>query len=436
MSDGVRVVSVYGETEESLVDLTLPAQIPLAALLPDIVDLAGPGSGAQDRPWRLARIDGPALDHRMTLVEQGVEDGDLLLLSAAEITTPGVERKDLLSRILAAAPAPPSRAVRPALGSVSAALGVLACVGAPAGSLVAMTTVAVLLAGALLAAIIWARGHSASPAGAPLSALAVTLAAVCGFRAVPGDTSVAHVALAATTAATISLILLRCRAGQTTAMTAVACLSVVVGAVSLGAVLWPMPGASVGALLVLSALVGLGAAPRISVLLARLAPATAVSVDAHDHRAAMGHRVLAGLVMGCSTLAAGGAVVVGWAAVGGSTPRLAATVLCAVAGVAVMLRARTYASGRCRYALLIAGSTCSACTLAVIVLVAPHYAHWVGAVLVGAGAAVLMRDDRPEPSPVAVRAIELLEYGALAAVTPLACAVLGVFSLVREMSLG
>lgn len=437
VSDNVCRVSVYSGVDEpsTLVDLTLPARIPLAALLPDIVGLAASGGAPPGRPWRLARVGGPELDARMSLRDHGVEDGELLVLWAVDVVAPRFHRTDLLSEVLTAAPQPRRRPVRPAAGSAAALIGALTCIGSPSGGLVAVATVVALLCGVMLAAVTWSRAHRA--AHGPLSVVAVAVAAVCGIRIVPGDLALEHLSLAAAAAATTSLLLLRCRAGQTTAMTASAAISLLVATVTFGAVLWPMPAASVGALLTLSALAGLGTAPRLSVILAGLAPATVACEpdDAGDQRAATGHRVLAGLVLGYAAVSAAGAVTVGVAALRDSAPWAAAG-LSAVTGVALMLRARTFVSWRCRAGLLIAGFVCAVAALTIAVVAVPAQAHWVGAILVGAGTVTLVRDGSPASSPITSRAVDILEYVALAAVTPLACAILGVFGLVRGLSIG
>jgi type VII secretion integral membrane protein EccD len=248
----------------------------------------------------------------------------------------------------------------------------------------------------------------------------------------------AQVSLAGASAVTAALVLLRCHAGETTMMTASACAALLVAACGLGAVLWPLPSASVGTLLILSALTGLAAAPRLSVVLAGLTPGTAASapIEDGDRRAATGHRILAGLVLGFSAAAAGGAVAVGWAAVAGHLSWVAASGFCAAVGVAVLLRARVFAAGRCRYSLLLSGFLCTTTSLAIATSAMVQYAHWIGAALVCAGVAALVRDGHPSPSPVKSRAVDVVEYVVLAAVPPLACAVLDLFGLVRGMGIG
>lgn len=440
MTDSVRRVSVYSGAQDppAWVDVALPARIPLTVLIPDIVGLAVPGGAPGARPWRLTRVGGPELDGRMTLTDHGIENGELLMLTATDVVAPRFHRADLLADVLASAPAPQRRALRPVAGSASALVGVSACVDAPADGLVGMATVAVLLCAVALAAMTWSRTHPGSPANGPLSLVAVALAAVCGFHVVPDGMAAAQVSLAAAAAATASLALLRFRAGPTTAMTASVCAASLVAAAALGAVLWPLPTASVGVTLVLSALAGLALAPRISVLLAGLAPggAAAAPDETGDARAVTGHRILAGLVLGFSAAAAAGGVAVGVAALQHRTSWVAAAGFCAVVGVGVTLRARTFAAGRCRYGLLSSGTVCTAICLVILIVSLPQYAHWVGAALIGAGVAALVRDGESEPSPVLSRAVDVLEYAALAAVTPLACAVLDLFGLVRGLGFG
>ena len=69
------------------VDLALPTRVELAELLPCVVDIVGgrtvdPTDGIT-RHWTMSRLDGSVLDDSMTLHENGVRDGEILLLTTA-----------------------------------------------------------------------------------------------------------------------------------------------------------------------------------------------------------------------------------------------------------------------------------------------------------------------------------------------------------------
>jgi hypothetical protein len=65
----------------------------------------------------------------------------------------------------------------------------------------------------------------------------------------------------------------------------------------------------------------------------------------------------------------------------------------------------------------------------------PAQAHVVSAIAATAGAVALVSVVRPTVSPIALRAVEIVEYLALAAVIPLACWVGGIYGWAREMNL-
>ncbi len=67
------------------VDLALPRNADVGLLVPSIVDLVRRDTApAEVGRWRLARIGGSLLDESMTLNENNVRDGDLLVLTAGE----------------------------------------------------------------------------------------------------------------------------------------------------------------------------------------------------------------------------------------------------------------------------------------------------------------------------------------------------------------
>ena len=142
--------------------------------------------------------------------------------------------------------------------------------------------------------------------------------------------------------------------------------------------------------------------------------------------------VLVGLVIGSTAAAGAGVTVVAIGCLHGSGHWLSGAAFCAVIGAALLLRSRCYVAGRCRWTLTLSGLFSLTVAFAVV---AVQYGHWAAVVAVCAGVIVIVRESPDEPSPVASRSVEVLEYLVLAAVTPVACAALDVFSLVRSSSL-
>src|SRR5215212_1512201 len=72
------------------VELALPRDAPLGVLLPSVVDLVGPDGGSTEEGlrWHLSRIGQGPLDEAVSLRDNAVRDGELLLLATAAIPTP------------------------------------------------------------------------------------------------------------------------------------------------------------------------------------------------------------------------------------------------------------------------------------------------------------------------------------------------------------
>ncbi|MDQ6649894.1 MAG: EsaB/YukD family protein [Actinomycetota bacterium] len=91
MSDGQCRLTVAGPNRR--VDLALPARVPLAVLLPDLVRLAAaPADGAAaPAQWVLGRLGDPPMTVERTLADYAVLDGETLFLTdAAEPVGPAL----------------------------------------------------------------------------------------------------------------------------------------------------------------------------------------------------------------------------------------------------------------------------------------------------------------------------------------------------------
>src|SRR5690606_16694041 len=96
VSDSVRRVSVQIDTLVDMligtdrggtgIDVTLPPGVEVAELIPAIVDLAVGADGVDagsPTAWKLARVGGTVLDASRTLTENGIREGELLMLTGA-----------------------------------------------------------------------------------------------------------------------------------------------------------------------------------------------------------------------------------------------------------------------------------------------------------------------------------------------------------------
>src|SRR5215217_6158441 len=81
MTEGFCRITVVSPRRK--VDLTLPADLACAELLPEVVRLSGESDqGPPPLDWRLGRLGEPPLRPERTLAQSGVYDGDLLYLRA------------------------------------------------------------------------------------------------------------------------------------------------------------------------------------------------------------------------------------------------------------------------------------------------------------------------------------------------------------------
>ena len=98
-------------------------------------------------------------------------------------------------------------------------------------------------------------------------------------------------------------------------------------------------------------------------------------------------------------------------------------------GLALLLKVRTYVDATRRIGLAIAAIVCAAGCFAVAVASGPDLAHWISVLAAAVGIGALSPLFGLTVSPVVRRAVELVEYLALAAVVPPACWVGGLYRL-------
>lgn len=474
------------------IDVALPADVPLADLLPTLLDLAGEtarGSTGHHDPagdddhadptgWTLAPLgQAPAASDR-TLASLGVLDGDQLVLRRRADAAPPPLFDDVVEAVAEATPAS-FRAWSPAwarrLGVVGLAPGPVLAAAAlvaagrgagTAGGVATAVVAGVLAVGCLALGAVCARVVDQPAAGAVLAGGGALLAAVCGLAAVPttggagpltAGMAAPHLLLAAVLAAVVSgLALLALGTASRSGLAALvavllaAALSAVVTAV---AVVLDASGPGAAAALAAGAgavaMVALALLPRTTIALARLplpqVPASAeeladdpgvVEQAVLERRADRAHAAMNGLVAGC------GVVVVGAVAVLAALPAPglrgpAGTALAVLLVALLALRARTYANGLAAAVLLVAavlgglavgvGAITTTDSRVALLVVVP-----LVALAAAAGALVLgVATPGRRFSPVARRAVDVLEAVGVAAVIPVALAVMDLYSVVR-----
>jgi len=431
-------------------DLVLPAGVPVAALIPSIVDiLHGPAGAAEATRYLLSPPGRPALRGPTTLAQNGIRDGAVLVLNRSAPPAPTPLHDDLaeaLSAALGPTEGPDGRHATRTAGAVAATclagIGAVALLrnafsdSAPAGHAGTAAVAAAAGVVAVLSAVFARRVYRDPTAGLALGVIGTAFAAAAGFLAVPGRPGVPGVLLAATAAAVASVLSMRASARGAAAFTAMAGLAMVVAAAAFVGVLTAAPPAAIGAVTALASLGLLECSGRVSVVLAGLSPRLDAVTPDGDRVAAAAVRAdrwLTGLIGAFASSAAVGAAVTALA--GG--PRLARLVFAAVTGALLLARAHTV-GGRRALPLAGAGFITIATVLATAAISAPERGPWIAAVaaLLAAAALVLglAAPDLSLPPPLR-RGAGLLEWCALLAMAPLACWICGVYGAVRGIRL-
>jgi len=426
------------------VELALPSDAPVGVLLPSVVDLVGPDGAAIEEglQWHLSRIGQGPLDESMSLRDNAVRDGELLLLATAAIPAPIRVPDDRWQALIEtcgrqSAPKP----LTAAAGLCTAMLGAtaLAWSGVVTPAAGHVVTAGATAAGAAIAAVVARRARQESTIVGALSVIAVVFGAVAGFLAVPAGPSTANALLAAAVACSISIMLFRVTCCAAICLTALATSGALTSAAAAVGVAWTFPIASAGAVLATLSLGALGMAARLSITASGLAPPMPTSEPREDDaftlmtpRAITAHESFTGLVIGSAAAAALGAMLV---ASDMPDSRPAAVLFAVAVGLVMVLRARTHIDVYRRAALVTAGMAAVAASCIDIVVSAPGQANWMCLAAAAAGVSMLGRGFGAAGNPLARRAIDVLEYVALASVLPLACWVGGLYGLVRGLSM-
>ncbi|TPG34396.1 type VII secretion integral membrane protein EccD [Mycolicibacterium hodleri] len=407
------------------VDVALPSGAPVGALLPALVELVDDRvfPGGEVRRWRLNRLPGGILEESLSLTDNGVRDGELLILTPDDAPALGPLRRSAYHEASASDDSGcyVDRFLPGTICVLAAALAAVA-LSWTAGSETATVNAIIAAVGAACAAgMTIATGYPTAP-----SLAVVCLSCATGFLAVPAGPATPNVFLAATAAASASLLMMRLSGRASPALTATAASSVLVAIMTLV----PIPVAAIGAALSTAALALLALAPRLSVVAAGLGP------DRWHgdltKRAHTGHAILSGLLAGGTASAVAGVLVVAGAENAGVPATARIVTFTALIGGVLLLRARIHVDAARRIALLAGGLASIAACLHVAVDSHHDSAGPVACALVVVG---LCAVRRPSCGPALSRTIDRLEYVALAAVIPAACWVAGVYAVVGGFSL-
>jgi type VII secretion integral membrane protein EccD len=440
-------------------DLAVPHQVPLAELLPEVLRRAGE-TGAdleatQPVPggWMLRRGDGASLSGEVALANQGVRDGDVLYLVPRNLSWPEPEYDDVVEEIAASARGHGRGwdAAGTRLFSLVAAglvlltgLGVLLAVGPDRtvpGLVAAAVAVALLGAGTLLS-----RALGDGVAGAATAGIALPYAAAAAIMLLGGSLVVTpqHLLVGA------SALLLASVAGAVLVghgLRVFAAGVTIAFFVGLGAVLGlvvTMAGAA--AIVVVALVAGVGLAPLLSVRLGKVpfpvvsAAPEVIAAERRPDRAAVRASVVRADEMLAGSLLGIAAAAVGCVAVLAATDGVAGPLLAGLASVALLLRARLFPTVAARLPLLTGGLVGLALTAASALSAAGAATRLVGVTLGLVAVVALLTTAATAPrrrfggSPYVGRLGDILDVAAVIALAPVACAVLDLYSWVRNLA--
>lgn len=437
-------------------DLCLPANVPVTLLIPPVVDAFGDLTGDHDQPvhpsspahYELSRVAGGPLSERKSLAEMGIRDGDLLVLNRVTPTVRTPANDDTAAAISSALDnrSEWSRDGARAAGQIAmlwcTALALtLLLLNSTTEARVTLCITASAVASLALAGALAAR-HRYVDASATVwcSVSATLLAAAAGFLAVPGERLAPKLLLTAAVSMTTAAVAVRMTRTGTAVLTAAISLSALATSVASASVLIPLSLAATASTLAAVSVALLVCAARMTITITRLplprpageTPGPIINKEAVSVHANRADTVLTGFVCAFSASATLGchlAIV----AEGVRGLWLAATV-----GISLVLRSRLHVSFF-QSAALIAGG---ALTLGAAFLRAGTYWPWATpwfcllAAVAGAGALILgCSAPCLNSSPVLRRCVDATEYGALAALIPVAAWVSGVYAAARGLHL-
>lgn len=441
-------------------ELALPEQLPVCALLPTLLRQGGEQmltQGAATAGWVLRRADGTALDASRTLAAQEIRDGAVLHLMPRGADWPQTQYDDVVDAIAAGArrggPAWSPTATRVAGLTVAvAALLMVPVTVAVSGApwTVPAVTLLVLALLLLVTGAALSRALADSLAGGVVGVVALPYALAGGLLLLGGDQPLGglgapHV-LMACSALLLAAALGYAGVADLRSWFVAGFVAAVAGGLAAVLALTTTDAPGAAAATVTLFLLVAPALPLLSVRLTKV-PMPSVPRDAADLRAGdvlpplqqvmdqVGRslELLTGGLIGGAVLSVAGCVVL---AASGSG---AALLLAAVVSVAHVLRARMLVAVRQRTPQLVAGVAGLTVTAVGLVAAVPGWARFglvvPVLVLAAAGAVVtaLVFSRRP-PSPYLGRLADIFDVTLTLAAAPVAAAVLGLYGVMRGLN--
>jgi type VII secretion integral membrane protein EccD len=443
------------------IDVALPADVSVADLLPMLLDMAKeatPDGGARHGGWCLAKLGDSPLDPSRTLGSLGVVDGDMLQLRKRNENPPPPLFDDVVDAIAESSPdsfRPWTKQTANRMGYIAGAVALIAAavavlLGGPLGggdavaAAIAAGATAVL---AVAAGAVVARAYQATTAGVLIAAAGgLPMAFVSGLYIVPDGFGAPNFLLGSALMGIVaSASILLIGAGVTTFVAAGTASVFGILAFAVGTLI-DHPSAGIAAGTAAAALAGISMLPRLTIQLAKL-PLPNVPGSAEDlkedsampdyrsieRRAGLAHEYMTGMIIGSGAVAAISAMI------SAGAPGIWGIITAVVVTLVLLLRGRTYANGSQAIALLATGMLSGIGVLIGWMIEANAFDRllWVFGALVLIGAtALVLGVIFPEQrfSPPLRRGVEVFEAICIAAVLPLALAVMDLYSTLRHLN--
>ena len=431
MAAADEICRVSIRTADHEVDVTLPARVPVAELLPAVLDLIGEDDYFAGSDPHLARLSGGVLDTAATLAQHAIRDGELLMLTAVADRPALVPHFDVSTAVLdtvssltqPSRPAADRRAEWIVVGWTAVVLLIL--LGRPlldpnVARHAVIGALAALLA--VIGAIALRRDRTRA---AMLGALAATLAGLTAALASGGHPGLPGFLLAMSASSATSLLAWRLLDCAPLVFLPLAAAAMAAAAATVGAVAgWWSPAAA-GPMLTIASLATLAASARLSVRSSGLSTA-GLSPAALAVRTRAAHRRLTALTVTAAAAAALGAVVAAATAV---RPVVSAGFI-AVVGSALLLRGCRQDDPH-RAATLMVSCGIAATSLVVLCAIAsPTNTPWLcgGLLAVATGAVWFGQRTQWRMPPATRRMISVLDLAVSVALVPSAAAAAGAFA--------
>ncbi|WP_019874649.1 type VII secretion integral membrane protein EccD [Sporichthya polymorpha] len=440
-SSGARAADPAGLVRISLragttrVDLAVPGLLPVAELLPELAAEVGVlDATTAHAGYRLVRADGDALHPGYGLADQGVLDGDILLVAVGADDEPPRVYDDVVEAVADTV----ERAWRPWDAAAARWTGLIAAVsllavGAVALGLARDEGVPVLVGGSIAAVLLLAAGTALARArdeqlvGTVVAWLAAPYAAAAGLAAAE-DEPVLRLPMAIAGGMVLAVGVIGMAALGRTRFAFLPPLAVGAAAAACGGVLAGAddaePGAAAAVVLVVAMLVGLvlpsfaSAAtglhpPNPQTTAELLEDPEPLEMDEVGHRVAIGREMLLALSATVALLVVASTPMVVDLGVAGAA-------LAGAAAAALLLRTRSFRTYG-EVAIGVAGGVGTAIALVISAMVLhPDWRPALAGIGAGVGILVLLAALRPGGVPLRARqAADLAESGTVMALVPL-----------------